>query len=639
MSDHRVAALIALVLSFGAAPVAAQLPAPKVFAPPAPTSWLPVGCRGVSATDAVLPPRTGWHNLHADSICSDEVSRALAPVMREDWTAEGATYNPTGPVFDSAWNLYFSPFIPYENVVLISLDPTDGSRRWSIAGTGAPPGGSAPMILADPSNPGAEIVYLALYDRALAVRTDGTIVWDAPTGLTLGPNPLDHTVLGVNYLLSRDAIVALTTDGFIYAVDRLTGAPLLSAPYRLPGERSPAVPSTLPPAVIQLADAQFRQFVNLPAGSLPQFTAALLGNNVEVANMFAIDPRSGRLWVAATAPDAEDGTVDGLSSLGALYGLDVVDGTAGDVIVEACHRSFAGGSASTPTLRADGTRIYLGDNFGKLLAIDDSCNDVWEVDLGSQIFGSVAVSADNREVYASTQLGISKVTDEGAVGALVWTANLDVFDLAPGQQNLNMNLVAIGANGLAFQAGAGVILNNVSIPSLVGVGALDRDTGAVRYFAGGGEETVAVMSTGPDGVLYIGNSPVRRLFGFVLGLSPAPLRGGITKFVPQRFDLLMRDAACAGEARALNAWENQALCPDAAAADIVQIRELIEQIRAASGRAIADGNLTAWRWRHFDRRLNRAEKRLDEAEATLPTGRRLRRAGLHLRRVCRVLSK
>ena len=624
---------------FWAGAAFAQLPAPKLFELPASTNWTPAGCRDVPATDAVLPPRVGWHNLHADSICSDEISQAVAPMLREDWTVENATYNPTGPVFDGAGNLYFSPFIPYENVVLISLDPIDGSRRWSIAGTGAPPGGSAPMILVNPSNPGGEIVYLTLYDRALAVHTDGTIVWDVPTGLKLGPDPLNNLVVGVNYLPGHDAIVGLTADAFIFALDRQTGAPILSAPYQLPGERSPAVPSTLPSLVIRAAEGKFRQFVNLPAGSLPQFTAGLLGNDVEVANMFAIDPRTGRLWVVATAPDAEDGTVDGRSSLGALYGLDVISDTAGRMIVEACHRSFAGGSASTPTLRADGTRVYLGDNFGKLLAIDDSCNDVWEIDLGSQILGSVAVSVDNHEVYAATQLGISKVIDEGTVGTLAWTADLDVFDLAPGQQNLNMNLVTIGANGLAFQAGAGVILNNVAIPSLVGVGLLDRDTGAVRYFAGGGEETVAVMSTGPDGAIYIGNSPLRRLFGFVLGISPAPLQGGITKFVPQRFDLLMRDAACAGEARALNAWENQALCPESAAADIVQIRELIQQIRTASGQAIADGSLTPWRGVFFDWLLNRAEKRLNEAEAGLPSGRGLRRAARPLRLICRMLSR
>jgi hypothetical protein len=84
-------------------------------------------------------------------------------------------------------------------------------------------------------------VYLALYDRALAVRTDGTTVWDVPTGLTRGPDPLGNGVLRLNYLPALDALVGLTVDGFVYVLDRSTGAPRLAAPFQLPGERSPAV--------------------------------------------------------------------------------------------------------------------------------------------------------------------------------------------------------------------------------------------------------------------------------------------------------------------------------------------------------------------------------------------------------------
>lgn len=638
MRTLRAAWVLTVSLTAGASPLAAQLPAAKSFAPPAPTTWAPQGCRAASATAPALPPRDGWRNLHGDASSSDEVSIALAPVLRTDWTAEAATYNPTGPVFDRAGNLYFSPLIPYENVALVSLEASTGARRWAIAGSGAPSGGSTPMILADPNTPGAEIIYLALYDRALAVRTDGSVVWDVPTGLTLAGNPLDQLVLGINYVPNRDAIVALTGDGHIYALDRGTGAPLLAAPFALPGERSPAVPSTVPPAILALADTDFRQFVNVPAGSFPLFTAALLGNNVKVGNMFSVDPRSGRLWVAATAPDGEDGTVDGVSSLGALFGLDLTPSGSDLQVVEACHRSFTGGSASTPTLSADGSRIYLGDNTTLLLAIDADCNDLWSVDVGAQIFGSVAVSSDRREIYTSTQLGITKVIDQGGAGTIAWTASLDVFDLAPGQRNLNMNLVAIGANGLAFQAGAGIILSGIALPNIVGTGVLDRETGAVRTFTGGGEETVAVMSVGPDGGLYLGNSPVRRIFSRILGFSTAPLTGGITRFASDRADLLMRDAACAAESRARNAAD-QSACPEGRSADAVQTAQLIAQIRAAAPRAIADGALQPAQWSRLDRRLTRADPYLTTVAADPSQTRAFKRAARRIGRVCRKLSQ
>lgn len=618
----------------------AQLPVAKTFQPPGLTTWTPSGCRAAPAELPALPGRFAWRNLHGDTSCSDEVSVALAPVFGPQWTTEAATFNPTGPVFDSAGHLYFSPLVPYENVVLISLDPHDGSRRWAIAGTGAPPGGSAPMVLADPSTPGAEIVYLALYDRAIAVRTDGTVVWDVPTGLTLSglASPFDGIVMGTNYVPADDAIAGLTHDGQIFLLDRTTGAPLLATPYQLPGAPSPTVPSTVPPAILQAAETLFRQFVNTPPGSLANVIGTLQGNGVKVANMFAVDPRSSRLWVIATAPDGEDGTIDGVSQLGALYGLDVVASGSGHTVSEVCHRSFTGGSATTPTVSADGGRVYVGDNVGNLIAIDPSCQDVWTLGVGAQIIGSVGGASDKHEIYAATRNGIVKVVDQGGGGQIVWTANLDVFDLAAGQSDLNMDLVAVAANGLAFQAAAGVILNNVPLPSIVGTGVLDRETGAVRYFAGGGEETVAVMSTGPDGAVYIGNSPIRRLFAYVLNLSSAPLTGGITKFAPQRLDLLARDAVCAAAARARNAWP-QTLCPEAVQADAVQIGELIAQTRAAGAQAVTDGDLKPLHWHRLEQRLSRAEPAVEIAVGDGTMGRVLRQAAQRLDRVCRRLNR
>ena len=116
------------------APAGAQLPAAKSFPPPDLTTWTPLGCRLAEPPDPVLPRRDGWHMLHGDTASSDEVSIALPAVLRTDWTAETASYNVTGPVFDSNGNLYFSPLIPYENVVLVSLEPASGARRWAIAG-------------------------------------------------------------------------------------------------------------------------------------------------------------------------------------------------------------------------------------------------------------------------------------------------------------------------------------------------------------------------------------------------------------------------------------------------------------------------------------------------------------------------
>jgi len=569
---------------------------PKTFPPPARTTWLPTGCRTPDPAGATYASRAAWRSLHADEGNTDEVSIAYAPMFEADWVAEPDTWNPTGPVFDDAGNLYFAPFNPREDVVLISLEPGTGARRWAIPNTtGAPVGSGSPLVLDDPDHTGAQIVYLGLYDRVLAVRTDGTVVWDQPTGL---PGPATG-VFGVNYHAHADAIIGLSRDGWLYAVDRRTGLSVLPAPFQLPGEPAPlGPPATTPPAVVACAQQLFEQFVEPSNVTLAQIIAVLGGNGSEVANYFSIDAATGRLWIGATAPDAEDGATDGVSALGALYRLELVPAGATYTVAETCHASFAGGTASTPALPRDGSRVYVGDNVGNLLAIDPSCQQVWSMPLGEQIRGSIGVAADNHEVYASTASTIHQVIDEGATARISWSAALDVFDLQSGLVSGNANIAGIGANGVAFQAGAGYQFSTTLFTN-TGLGLLDRADGSVRWFAQGLDETVAVMSTGPDGALYIGNSPIRRLYASCLsdlGIIPvqvAPALGGIRKYQPIRHELFFRDVVCAGADRVKNAKRDKKLCPASLAADETQLGELYAQARAtftAVGAGLDDKN-------------------------------------------------
>jgi hypothetical protein len=70
------------------------------------------------------------------------------------------------------------------------------------------------------------------------------------------------------------------------------------------------------------------------------------------------------------------------------------------------------------------------------------------------------------------------------------------------------------------------------------------------------------------------------------------LEGGIRKYGIARPDLLLRDAACAAAYRSANACDSFGSCPDSAATDTVQVRELIHQAADAVPRAIAEGQLT-----------------------------------------------
>ncbi len=591
-----VAILLVLILTAPALAAPADRITPRTLPVPEPTAWRPLGCRSVPFAHPVLLPRTAFRRAHGDLESSDEVELAYAPVFARDWIAEPSLYQVTTPAFDGAGNLYMTPVLPHEPILLISLDPETGARRFVVPlGPGQRGGGAVPMVLRDPET-GTEVVYVNSYERLIAVRTDGTPIWDVPTGLG-DATAADQTPIGLAWVPNADAVVGLTRDGFVLLVDRRTGAPLLTAPLQLPGERTPPRGLAIPPSLAATVDELLRPLVAFsPGRGVLDLIEVLLGGSSEVANNLSVDPRNGRLWIAASARDGEDGRTDGVSELGALYRFDTVRDGDRWTLAEMCHRSFSGGSASTPTLGQNGTRVYLGDDAGALIAIDaDDCGEAWIVPLDSQIFGSVAAASDGREIYAASAGGIFQVFDDGDRGRRGWSAALDLYDVPSdltGYGGMNLLLAGAGANGLLIQTGVGIRTGTQSLPVRTGIVHVDRLTGAPRWFADGLEESLGAMSTGPDGALYLPHAPLRRAFSLALGLTTEPLVGGISKWASTRHDLLARDAACAAADRAANAAGEQATCPESAVADLAQVDALRVQMLDAADRAVTDGELS-----------------------------------------------
>ena len=242
---------------------------------------------------------------------------------------------------------------------------------------------------------------------------------------------------------------------------------------------------------------------------------------------FSIDPNSSRIWVVATAPDASDGTADGISERSALYGLDLVAAQESPCLYSVevgCMAIFEGTSATTPSLRTDGTKIYIGNDAGQLVAYGSECEEVWSINV--EAHASVAVSTEMNEIYAGSST-ITKIIDVGNSAEIAWQAQLGE-PLGFLGSNISMIGPSLGINGLYVQLASGF----PHLPlSHVGIGILDRETGVLRSFQQGGDETSAMIPIGPDGAAYVPLSPFRRAITRVLlGYMPPPLMGGVQKF-------------------------------------------------------------------------------------------------------------
>lgn len=600
----------------------------KEYPLPGKTNWKPVGAKKISSNANVNARQVSFGRaLHTDTHGSDEIATVIAPAVELDWTAETHFFIAEGPVFDAQGNIYFSPIFPPENVLMVSLEPTKGERRWVLEGgsAGAGAGAGTPLVIIDPET-GKDVIYIGTYDRAVALNTDGTILWDVATGLhpadPTNPQPSEHSY-GINYHMQTDSLIASMADGHVYVLDRKTGKKMLPHPFMMPGARTKLTNFSLPENIAREANKDIAHMVGSSEDPVNAVLHGAAGELQKISNFFSIDSNSGRVWIAATLPDEEDGNADGWSDFAALYGMDLVpDGDLYQFDIKITTR-VPGGTASTPAISADGKRVYVADAFGKIYAINTANGEYfWSFDVGSKVTGSLDVAADNGEVFANTRTDIKKVIDRGDYAELAWVANLNMYEPGRLQENFKDLGAEIGANGIAFAGAVGVVAGKQRFAAKLGVGLIDRETGEVAYFTGGAEDSVSSMVTGPDGGMYIGNSPLRRVIGrAVLGKdhSPQEVVGGITRFKPIHQNLIIRDALWAAANRAENAATLVNSNPAVVEQDIYQIRQLLTQCRQVAPRAIKEGSLSAHSWAAIERTLTRVDPLLVVEQQALLT--------------------
>jgi outer membrane protein assembly factor BamB len=159
-----------------------------------------------------------------------------------------------------------------------------------------------------------------------------------------------------------------------------------------------------------------------------------------------------------------------------------------------------GGSASSPDLSADGTRVYVNDNVDSVHALAAATGEeIWTFAIGFAPGGSPSLSPEGLLMPSGSAQGVvMALRDEGPSAALVWSRD----DL------VNRGIPTQAAGGRAYATvNAGGFRNDlVVLDSATGV-ELDREPlpGTTVFSVG--------TTIGPDGTVYV-PSFLGELFAF-----------------------------------------------------------------------------------------------------------------------------
>lgn len=566
-----------------------EIPQPRALSLPEVSAWTPEGNRHPSRAETRMTDMGVWRERHGDGRNSDETLLAGAPTFGPAKIIAPDELYFTAISFGRDSTIYASPNASKDKTFLVAYDIEGGKARWRITAKGPRPAGGVPIIL--PDGKGGETIYQIGYEEAMAVAPDGTILWRSPTGLEFDQSKSGAGLMwGPSYNAQLDIVMGVSGRGEFVAFDRETGKLLTPTPLRVPGAPSPVRDVEMPPLLTrQLTDGLSRALgYPLPDDVVAGVLRVVQGDGINIANYHSVDPETGRIWLSATAPDDADGKADGLSEWGALYGIDISreEATGELSLAIGCSAFFNGGSASTPALRGDGRRIYVADGEEHLIAYDSDCRKLWSVEAGAQIVASPSVALDNGEIYVITAVSLLKLIDEGESAAIAWEADFDMYDASFPLAQKNLLTAAIAANGIYAQAGLGIATKSASerpgfLPLRRGGVRLDRETGKTLWYAENTGDSVAVTELAPNGALVIPQSPIRSvLAGLAFPGKEGELTGGIAVFMPDRPDLLARDAVCS--AAAMAARGEAAADADMAESFRAQARALMRQAANAA---------------------------------------------------------
>jgi outer membrane protein assembly factor BamB len=254
---------------------------------------------------------------------------------------------------------------------LHALDIRTGATLWSIDTFDRAAVASAPLLDRDGR------IYLADGRAMHAFDPSGHLIWRVP---------IDGFPLSAQFTRAGH-LIFITQIGKIYVLRRSDGSAVVPPLPLIPG-----------------------------ASYNPQqgLGATMKGTRESpVSNTPAIDLRTDRFYFTFWTP--------GRPAAG-VRAMQLVEGRSPALEVVWTNDSLAGGSGASPDISADGARIYLTDNSGRLLALDaQTGRQIWSFLLSYEARGSVSTSPTGLIMPAGGRRSpLQAVIDRGNHAELLW---------------------------------------------------------------------------------------------------------------------------------------------------------------------------------------------------------------------------
>jgi outer membrane protein assembly factor BamB len=357
----------------------------------------------------------GWSTAHADAANTNYAPVKGASDLTPAWVHRfggtvnlGATFAPSGRVYVTSGGA---------GCHLTVLDPVSGAVVWCSDAVDR-----------------FAVVSSALIDaQGRAFVADGSAMhaFDAE-GHELWRTPIVGVPLSAQFT-AEGRLIFVTNIGRVYVLRRETGALMLPPVALVPGAR-------FDPAEGMRACA--RGTAACPSANTP-----------------AVDPATDRFFFTFWAPGATQAGVRAMR-----YTEDPVPA----ITPVWTNDSLPGGSASSPTLSRDGSRLYVNDNVDALHALDTaSGKEIWQLRVGFAPGGSASVTPDGLVMPAGGGASpLLAVRDLGTRGKLAWRRD----------QLLNRGIPTQAAGGRAYAAvGTGQNHNALVVVDTATGAVLDRE--------------------------------------------------------------------------------------------------------------------------------------------------------------------